>query len=41
MIFVYKVFFSHLLADFDAQYGKLAVYGVEEFIFGKKIFRFH
>ena len=30
------LFFSSFLADFDAQYGKLGVFGVKEFIFGKK-----
>ena len=28
--------FQPFLANFDAQYGKLGVFGVEEFIFGKK-----
>jgi len=34
--FVQQFFFSRFLADFDAQYGKLGVFWVEEFIFGKK-----
>ena len=35
-VFVQQFFFSRFLADFDAQYGKLGVFWVEEFIFGKK-----
>ena len=35
-IFVQQLFFSCFLDDFDAQYGKLGVYGVKEFIFGLK-----
>ena len=40
-IFVHKVFFSHLLAKFNAQYGKLEVFEVQQFIFYKKIYTFH
>ena len=32
-----QLFFSRFLADFDVQYGKLGVFGVEELIFGKNI----
>ena len=35
-IFYQQVFFSRLLADFDAQYGKLGVLGVRQSIFEKK-----
>ena len=31
-----QLFFSCFLADFDAQYDKSGVFGVKEFIFGKK-----
>ena len=35
-IYYQQVFFSRLLADFDAQYGKLGVLGVRQSIFVKK-----
>ena len=34
LVFVQQLFFSRFLADFDAKYGKLGVFRVEEFIFG-------
>jgi hypothetical protein len=36
-VFVQQLFSSRFLADFDAQYSKLGVFGVEEFFFSKKL----
>ena len=40
-IFVQQVFFSYLLADFNAKYGKLGVFGVQQFIFYKNMYSSH